>query len=62
MPADKKVTACLLLDKTVTLKQFNGRYQGATTFCVLAYSPSVLLGANISLNLEAESVVLASKV
>jgi hypothetical protein len=62
MPVDKKVTACLLLDKTVTLKQFNGCYQGATTFRVLAYSPSVLLGANISLNLEAESVVLASKV
>lgn len=62
MPADKKVTVCLLLDKTVTLKQFNGCYQGATTFRVLAYSPSVLLGANISLNLEAESVVLASKV
>ena len=62
MPADIKVTACLLLDKTVTLKQFNGCYQGATTFRVLAYSPSVLSGANISLNLETESVVLASKV
>ena len=40
MPADKKVTARFLSDKTVTLKQFNGRYQGATTFCILAYSPS----------------------
>lgn len=62
MPADKKVTACLLLDKTVTLKQFNEHRQGATYFCALSYSLSVLLGANISLNLEAESVVLASKV